>query len=54
LGSAENPHNPRNPSVRILFGEEATEEICVGVIQAYATEPADAEKVTAVILNNFF
>ncbi|MBX9652519.1 ascorbate-dependent monooxygenase [bacterium] len=50
--STSNPHNPRNPPVRILFGEETTEEMCFGVIQAYATESADAEKVTAVILNN--
>jgi hypothetical protein len=52
--SADNPHNPRKPPVRIIFGEETTEEMCFGVIQAYATEPADAEKVTAVIFHNLF
>jgi mono/diheme cytochrome c family protein len=37
--SADNPHNPRIPPQRVLFGNNTTDEMCFALFQAVADQP---------------
>ncbi len=37
--STDNPHNPRTPPQRVLFGNNTTDEMCFALFQAVADQP---------------
>lgn len=43
--SADNPKNPSSPPIRVRWGEQTTDEMCLLGIQVTADSPADLRKV---------
>ncbi|MFO0946962.1 MAG: redoxin domain-containing protein [Planctomycetota bacterium] len=52
--SQDNPFNPHRPPIRMMFGEETADEMCLALFQATSDNPKAAEAIRANVMLNIF
>lgn len=52
--SETNPFNPHRPPIRMMFGEETVDEMCLALFQAVSDDPRAADSIRSNVLLNVF
>lgn len=50
--SADNPFNPSSPPKKVLFGNDTTDEMCFGLFQAVADNPAEMRSLGPALMQS--